>query len=32
MTQAERAKYTEYENNIAAGILPPGTDKYHGKK
>ena len=25
-------KYTEYENNIAAGILPPGTDEYHGKK
>ena len=25
-------KYTEYENNIAAGILPPGTDGYHGKK
>ena len=25
-------KYAEYENNIAAGILPPGTDEYHGKK
>ena len=33
--QGQRAelteKYTEYQNNIAAGILPPGIDEYHGK-